>query len=150
MLKTLAAAVGVCLLLAAHVVRSRQVDDAGEDSDVASVLATDSIFGALALAAGVAYLVLVALASHSAAAPLDVRWIAIAGDAVHIVGAAIWTGGLVYLLAIALSLRGGSGTEAVAAFHGCGSATFHAVRACVRRRAVRIRRALCADAGGNT
>ena len=52
MLKTLAAAVGVCLLLAAHVVRSRQVDDASEDSDVASVLATDSIFGALALAAG--------------------------------------------------------------------------------------------------
>ena len=105
MLKTLAAAVGVCLLLAAHVVRSRQLDDASEDSDVASVLATDSIFGALALAAGVAYLVLVSLASHSAAAPLDVRWIAIAGDAVHIVGAAIWTGGLVYLLAIAFSLR---------------------------------------------
>ena len=106
MLKTLAAVAGVCLLLVAHVLRRRNVEEAGDDTDDADVLATDSIFGALALAAGVAYLVLVALASHNAAAPLDVRWIAIAGDAVHIVAAAIWTGGLIYLLVVALSLRG--------------------------------------------
>lgn len=108
MLRTAASTAGLLLLLAAHLTRPRHAGDAGEDSDsdVASVLATDSIFGALALASGIAYLVLVSLASHNAATPTDVRWIAIFGDAVHIVAAAIWTGGLVYLLAVVYALRG--------------------------------------------
>ena len=108
MLKTAAAVGGLLLLLAAHLARPRRDVDAGDgdDSDAGSILATDSIFGALALASGIAFLVLVTLASHNAAAPSDVRWIAIFGDAVHIIAAAIWTGGLVYLLAVVYVLRG--------------------------------------------
>lgn len=127
MLKTAAALGGVALLLAAHLMRPRHVVDADDDDDdaeVSNVLATDSIFGALALAAGIAYLVLVALASHNAAAPLDVRWIAIFGDAVHIVAAAVWTGGLVYLLAIAYSLRGAGERGQVARFVGAAARRF--------------------------
>ena len=125
MLKTAAAIAAVLLLIAAHIARPRNIEGAAEDdSDAANVLATDSIFGALALAAGIAYLVLVALASHNAAAPLDVRWIAITGDAVHIIAAAIWTGGLVYLLAIAVSMRGAHDWQQSIRFVGAAARRF--------------------------
>ena len=104
-MKTAVAIVGVLLLLLAHRSRVAIADHGDEEDDAPSnLLATDSIFGALALAAGLAYLILVSLASHNAATPSDIRWIAIFGDAIHIIAASVWVGGLIYLLVAASTL----------------------------------------------
>ena len=98
-MKTAAAVVATALILIAHRLRQQHAsDDATDSEDYANVLMTDSLFGALAFAAGLAYLVLVSLSSHNAAAPEDIRWLAIVGDATHIAAASAWVGGLLYLL----------------------------------------------------
>lgn len=99
-MKTAAAIVAIVLLLLAHRLRQRSSDSADAD-DGGNILLTDSLAGALALAAGLAFLVLVSLSSHNAATPEDIRWIAIVGDVTHIVAASAWVGGLLYLLVTA-------------------------------------------------
>ena len=102
-LRTGAALVALVLVAVAHGFRARREPD-DDESAVVNILTTDSIFGALALASGIGYLVLVSLASHSAATPADIRWIAVAGDIVHITAATVWVGGLVYLLVASATL----------------------------------------------
>lgn len=98
-MKTAAAVVATALILLAHRLRQTHMfDDPADPEDDANILMTDSLFGALAFAAGLAYLVLVSLSSHNAAAPEDIRWLAIIGDATHIIAASVWVGGLLYLL----------------------------------------------------
>lgn len=97
-MKTAAAIIATALMLLAHRLRVREPADDSDPEDDANILMTDSLFGALALAAGLAYLVLVSLSSHNAASPEDIRWLAIIGDATHIVAASAWVGGLLYLL----------------------------------------------------
>ena len=124
-MKTAVSIVAVLLLLLVH--RSRDANtNYGDEEDhfPSNVLATDSIFGALALAASLAYLVLVSLASHNAATPSDIRWIAIFGDAVHIIAASVWVGGLIYLLVAASTLFNGGGLGDTTRFLGAAALRF--------------------------
>ena len=61
-------------------------------------LITETPMGIGAIAFGGIYLLLIALTSHNAATPNDIRWFAIATDLIHIIAATIWVGGIAYLL----------------------------------------------------
>ena len=60
-------------------------------------LSTETPWGVAAIALGGVYLLLIALTSHNAATPEDIRGFAIAADLVHVISATIWVGGIVYL-----------------------------------------------------
>lgn len=91
---TLFALAGVAVLKA---VRARRP----ADEDEAPGLIGDSFFAPLALLLAIGGLAITTLMSHSAAVPRDVRGPAIASDFIHLVAAAAWTGGLVYLVLVA-------------------------------------------------
>ncbi len=61
-------------------------------------LSTETPWGIAAIALGGVYLLLIALTSHNAATPEDIRWFAIATDLVHVISATIWVGGIAYLV----------------------------------------------------
>ena len=73
-------------------------------------LTTETPFGIAAIALGGVYLLLIALTSHNAATPSDIRWFAIASDLVHIISATIWVGGIAFLL-VASTRAIGSGQQ---------------------------------------
>lgn len=91
---TLFALAGVAVLLA---VRARRPTDEEEDLG----LIGDSVFAPLALLLAIGGLAMTTLMSHSAAVPKDVRGPAIASDVIHVIAAAVWTGGVVCLVLVA-------------------------------------------------
>ncbi len=99
---TIAILAALSLLIA---YRTRQIAamDATEEEIEDLPLTTESPFGIAAVALGGLYLLLIALTSHNAATPSDIRWIAIATDIIHIIIAVIWVGGIAYLTLAAIS-----------------------------------------------
>ncbi|MEX0763189.1 MAG: copper resistance protein CopC [Dehalococcoidia bacterium] len=95
---------GVVLALAS---RARQPSDDDEEPG----LLTESMFGPVALLIGLGILLLTTLSSHSAAVPDDVWWMAVANDYAHLVAAAVWVGGLIYLAAALPVVLKESGTD---------------------------------------
>lgn len=82
---------------------SRQVGGAASRSDEDEPIAvSETVFGQIALGAGLAVLFLTSFSSHNAASPEEVRVPAIISDFIHILAAAVWTGGLIFF---AISLR---------------------------------------------
>ncbi len=77
--------------------RVRITSEASSEDEQPGLL-MDSLWGIIALASVSVYLALISFSSHNAAAPEDVRWIALSSDLAHIVAASFWVGGLVYLL----------------------------------------------------
>ena len=75
--------------------RADRVSDPDEFED--PPLSTETPWGVAAIALGGVYLLLIALTSHNAATPEDIRWFAIAADLVHVISATIWVGGIAYL-----------------------------------------------------
>lgn len=91
---------------------SRQVGGAASRSDEDEPIAvTETIFGQVALAAGLAVLFLTTYSSHSAASPEEVRIPAIISDFIHILAAAVWIGGLIFLAISLQTLRRESKSE---------------------------------------
>ncbi len=91
--------------------------------DDETALVTETPWGIGAIALGGIYLLLIALTSHNAATPNDIRWFAIATDLIHIISATVWVGGVAYLT--------------VASVHAIRSGEQHA-RTMVRRIASRF------------
>ncbi len=91
----------------ALLVASRLIRDARRSSDPdyleEASLVTETPVGIAAIAFSGIYLLLIALTSHNAATPGDIRWFAIATDLIHIIAATIWVGGIAYLLVAATS-----------------------------------------------
>ena len=79
-------------------------------------LTTETPFGIAAIALGGIYLLLIALTSHNAATPSDIRWFAIATDLIHIVAATIWIGGIAYLATASIHAMRSSTPTTSAAF----------------------------------
>ncbi len=93
---TAAILAAIALFGARHVVgRAHRESDPDEFDD--PPLSTETPWGVAAIALGGAYLLLIALTSHNAATPQDIRWFAIATDLVHVISATIWVGGIAYL-----------------------------------------------------
>lgn len=91
---------------------SRQIGGAASHSDDDEPIAvTETIFGQAALAAGLAVLFLTTYSSHNAAAPDEVRIPAIISDFIHILAAAVWIGGLIFLATSLRTLRRESATD---------------------------------------
>ncbi len=92
----------------ALLVASRLIRDARRSSDPdyleEASLVTETPVGIAAIAFSGIYLLLIALTSHNAATPSDIRWFAIATDLIHIIAATIWVGGIAYLL-VAATIR---------------------------------------------
>ncbi len=81
---------GVAVVLAWRARRPRAEGDAPG-------LLTESVYGQVALALGLGGLAMTTLMSHAAASPPDVRGAAVASDFLHLLAAAAWAGGLIYL-----------------------------------------------------
>ena len=77
-------------------------EGAGEAGYETSI--TETIPGALALAASMAVLGLTSLSSHNAAVPAEVRTPAVISDFIHLVAASAWIGGLLLLALVVPSL----------------------------------------------
>ena len=75
---------------------ARRNFDADDIEDAS--LVTETPTGIAAIALGGIYLLLIALTSHNAATPADIRWFAITTDLIHIIAATTWIGGIAYLL----------------------------------------------------
>ncbi len=91
---------------------ARQAGGAASRSDEDEPIAvTETIFGQIALGAGLGVLFLTTLSSHNAAAPDEVRIPAIITDFIHFVAAAVWIGGLFYLATSLTALRRASADD---------------------------------------
>ena len=93
-----AAILAAIALLGARQTVSRAKREADLDEFEDPPLSTETPWGIAAIALGGAYLLLIALTSHNAATPEDIRWFAIATDLVHVISATIWVGGIAYLV----------------------------------------------------
>ena len=88
------------------IARTRSTLESDETEELPMV--TETPFGIAAIALGGVYLLLIALTSHNAATPTDIRWFAIATDLIHIISATIWVGGIAYLLVASIhAIRSG-------------------------------------------
>lgn len=86
------------VLAARSALKSNEPDqDEDDETEPVPLAFTETIFGGLALAAGIAVLGLTSYSSHNAAAPADVRVPAIFTDFIHLLAASLWFGGLFYL-----------------------------------------------------
>ncbi len=100
---------GLLGLLAIKQASPADADEGESDSDNVEaeseqdyeVAFTETVPGALALAASLAVLGLTSLSSHNAAVPVEVRTPAVISDFIHLVSASAWVGGL-FLLALAV------------------------------------------------
>ncbi len=108
---------GLFALAAASAFLAARARSRHQDDEYESVFITEAFFGPVALVLAVAGLGLTVLMSHAAAVPRDVRLPALANDFVHLSAAAVWVGGLVYLLtalpSVCKSLQGGEQREAL-------------------------------------
>ncbi len=94
---TAAILAGLSLFAALQLRRDDPYTKEHEDLEEMS-LTTETPMGIGAIALGGIYLLLIALTSHNAATPSDIRWFAIATDLIHVIAATIWVGGIAYLL----------------------------------------------------
>ena len=94
---TAAILAALALLVASRMIRNARRNFDADDIEDAS-LVTETPTGIAAIALGGIYLLLIALTSHNAATPSDIRWFAIATDLIHIIAATTWIGGIAYLL----------------------------------------------------
>ena len=85
-------------LFVARQAASRTDSESDPDEFEAPPLSTETPWGVAAISLSGIYLLLIALTSHNAATPQDIRWFAIATDLVHIISATIWVGGIAYLV----------------------------------------------------
>ncbi len=97
----------VAIVAAIALFGARQaVGNAERDSDHDELeeppLLTETPWGIAAIALGGVYLLLIALTSHNAATPEDIRFFAIATDLVHVISATIWVGGIAYLAVVSI------------------------------------------------
>jgi copper transport protein len=79
-------------------------DDSADDEEPGAEYEkaiTESVFGGLALAAGLIVLGLTSYSSHNAAVPADVRSIAVVTDFLHLLSASVWVGSLFLLVLLA-------------------------------------------------
>ena len=111
---TAAVLAAVTIILARH---SRQVFRRSSNDDELDELplVTETPWGIAAIAFGGVYVLLIALTSHNAATPGDIRLFAIATDLIHIVAATIWVGGIAYLVVASLhAIRSGDASSRTA------------------------------------
>ena len=94
---TAAILAALALLVASRMIRNARRNFDADDIEDAS-LVTETPTGIAAIALGGIYLLLIALTSHNAATPADIRWFAITTDLIHIIAATTWIGGIAYLL----------------------------------------------------
>lgn len=94
---TAAVLAGLALFAAIQLRRDDPYTQEAEDLEEMSLI-TETPMGIGAIALGGIFLLLIALTSHNAATPNDIRWFAIGTDIVHVVAATIWIGGIAYLL----------------------------------------------------
>ncbi len=94
---TAAVLAGLALFAAIQLRRDDPYTQKAEDLEEMSLI-TETPMGIGAIALGGIFLLLIALTSHNAATPNDIRWFAIGTDIVHVVAATIWIGGIAYLL----------------------------------------------------
>ncbi len=99
---TAAILAALALLVASRLIRDARRSSDSDYLEEAS-LVTETPVGIAAIAFSGIYLLLIALTSHNAATPGDIRWFAIATDLIHIIAATIWVGGIAYLLVAATS-----------------------------------------------
>ncbi|MDA0259186.1 MAG: copper resistance protein CopC, partial [Cyanobacteria bacterium] len=81
-----------------------------EDEEPYTPALTDSLFGGLAVIAGLGVLLLTSLSSHSAASPAGVRIPAIVTDFIHLLAASAWVGGLFLITTISVVMLRRRGT----------------------------------------
>ena len=93
-----AAILAAFALLGARQAVSRADRESDHDGFEDPPLSTETPWGIAAIALGGIYLLLIALTSHNAATPEDIRWFAITTDLVHVISATIWVGGVAYLV----------------------------------------------------
>ena len=93
-----AAVLAAIALFGARQVASRAERQSDHDEFEEHPLSTETPWGIAAIALGGVYLLLIALTSHNAATPQDIRFFAIATDLVHVISATIWVGGIAYLV----------------------------------------------------
>ena len=101
-----AAILAAVTLFGARQAVSRAEREADHDEFEYPPLSIETPWGIAAIALGGAYLLLIALTSHNAATPEDIRWFAIATDLVHVISATIWVGGIAYLVVASIQAMG--------------------------------------------
>lgn len=98
---TAAILAGLALFAAIQLRRDDPYTKETEDLEEMS-LVTETPMGIGSIGFGAIYLLLIALTSHNAASPSDIRWFAIGTDLIHVIAATIWVGGIAYLLAASI------------------------------------------------
>ncbi len=99
---TAAVIAAIALFAARNSVRLASRSHASDDIEDVP-LPTETPFGIGAIALGGVYLLLIALTSHNAATPSDIRYFAIATDLIHVITATIWVGGIAYIATASLA-----------------------------------------------
>ena len=81
-------------------------EESEEQQDQEHSILGDSVFAQIAAVLGLVFLGLIAISSHNAASPSEIKNFAIVTDFVHLVSSIVWLGGVIYLsIAVPVFIR---------------------------------------------